>query len=555
MLEELKVNNYALIQDLYIRFGGKLNIITGETGTGKSILLGALSLIIGNRADTSVLYDKKRKCVVEGTFNIKDYGLESFYENNGLDYDNDTIIRREISPSGKSRAFINDTPVKLNVLKALGTQLVDIHSQNQTLKLNDPGFQLALLDNFAGNQNLINEYQATYFRYLKTSEKLNDLTEQEKQSRKTLDYYQYQLNEIEEANFHEEEENELQEEWETLSHAEKIKQHLEHVNHLLFDGEYSIQSQLAEVKKLLQPISGYNQKLESLYQRIDSLEIEIKDIVNDAIQFNDEVIVDDERLENVSERLELMNRLLNKHRLSSLSGLIQLGNELKNNINQISSLEDKIQKLDHEKNQLTQKLEQLAQTLSKNRKAKAPTVEAKLTTLLQSLGIPQARINIHLEKTEEFNPSGKDKITILFSANKGTSLSPVQRVASGGELSRLMLGFKYLMVDSIFLPTIIFDEIDLGVSGEIAIKMGKMIQQLSHSHQVIAITHLPQVAASGDDHYAVYKKEVKDHTYSYITKLKATERIEELAKMLSGEQPSKVARQNARELIKLNSNN
>jgi len=551
MLTELKVKNYALIKAQSIAFRQQFNVITGETGTGKSIILGALGLILGKRADTSVLNDPQEKCVVEGSFSIDGYQMQSLFETYDLDYDPQTLIRREIAPSGKSRAFVNDTPVKLDVLKELGKFLVDIHSQDQTSQINEPRFQLSLLDAFANHTNLIKDFHQIYRQYQQLQAKLQELENLQQQTKRDQDYYQFQLNEIEEAQIEEAEEDQLERELDVLSNAEKIKGNLQEAITLLFNSEQDVQGQVAEIRYQIGEISNFNESLEKLYERLNSLEIEVKDIADEASDIEESVIVDNNRLEEVNNRLQLINQLLNKHGYQSTKDLLAYANELKANLQQTENRDQEIESLTSEVQQNYNHLLKLAQEISNNRYGQIEQVQQKLVELLKYVGIPEATLHIHLDDLpgNGLNDLGKDQITIYFSANKGVKPAPLNKVASGGELSRLMLGFKYTLADSIFLPTIVFDEIDIGISGEVAKKVGKLIKGLASQHQVISITHLPQVAALGDHHYKVEKSTDQEQTYTYINNLDEEASVYEVATMMAGSKPSETSLQNARELM------
>ncbi len=552
MLTELKVSNYALIKELEVQFGPEWNVITGETGTGKSILLGALGLILGNRADTSVLSANSKKCVVEGTFHIQDYPLENFFEDYELDYEDPTILRREINQSGKSRAFINDTPVNLNVMRAIGNELVDIHSQHQTLKLNDKAFQLSILDSFARHDDLLKKYQQCFNQYKELKARHQNLLEQQRQVNRDYDYYQFQANEIAELNPKDGELQELEEEIEVLGNAETIKSNLQQAVQLLYHNDFAVQNQLAEVKALLQEVSGHYQKLESLQQRVDSLEIEARDISDEVSNVEEDISVDNQRLEEANNRLQELNRVLNKHGFQSIKALLDFYEEIQEKVTTATSLNDDIANVEQELEKVQEKLHELGDQLSANREKQISQVEENLIHNLQFVGMPEPTLSIRLsriENPENFTFQGKDQVQILFSANRGSTPQPINQIASGGELSRLMLCIKYLMANTLFLPTIIFDEIDMGISGEVAIKVGQLIQQMANNHQVVSITHLPQVASMGNDHFLVYKLTQNEGTYSYMKSLDEEGRVEEIANMMAGANPSATAYQNARELM------
>ncbi|RYD76925.1 MAG: DNA repair protein RecN [Sphingobacteriales bacterium] len=549
MLTHLKIKNFALIKDLEIDFRKGFNIITGETGTGKSIILGALGLILGNRADSSSLYNNHTKCIIEGRFYIAPYKLESFFERNDLDWEEQTLLRREIAPGGKSRAFINDTPVNLNILKELGENLIDIHSQHQTLKLTSAGFQLSLVDAFARHKPLLDDYAKLFRQYKKSVKELELLKEKAAQANKDYDYFLFQLNELTTANLIAGELEMLEEEMNLLSHAEIIAQRLQSSVFALYDSEQSIHSQLSEIKKQLSSISALNPVLKQLYERIDASLIEIKDIYAEADDFQQSISVDNKRMEEVNNRLQLLNNLLNKHHFGSVQELIIYAEELQTKVGSTETLEDEIKLLEMlAKNQL-EMVEHKAAEISKNRHAQVNIVAENAMALLKEVGIADAKIVIKLQYLQQLNETGKDGIDILFSANKGREPESVGQVASGGELSRLMLCFKYMLADSIFLPTIVFDEIDTGVSGEVSIKIGQILKRMSAKHQVMCITHQPQIAAMGAHHYVVYKITGEDFTETNIRSLQQTDRISEIAKMIAGHKPSALAIENAKELL------
>lgn len=552
MLTHLKVANYALIRELEVSPGNNFNVITGETGTGKSIIVGALGLIIGQRADTSMVNAQARKCVVEGTFHIKGYPIQAFFDKHDLDYDDYTFLRREITRSGKSRAFINDTPVTLGVLKELGGQLVDIHSQHQTLRLNSRNFQLSILDSFAQNQELLRSYQEAYQYYKSLDDQYNRLIKEERQARQDYDYYLFQVNEIEETDPQEGEKEDLEEELDMLANAESIKSNLQQAIQLMYHDEQAIQHQVGEVKGFLQAVATHSEKLQNLSQRLDSLEIELKDIVEEASDLEQEITVDNERLETVNERLQTLNQLLNKHGYQTIRDLLAYKANLKQTVTSADTLQDQIAETKEALNQQAQKLHELGDQLSQQRHAVKDQVAEQLRQNLAFVGIPEGDIRFELsllEGDQPFGPSGKDAIQLKFTANRGSPLQPVDQVASGGELSRLMLCLKTLLADSLFLPTIIFDEIDMGISGDIAVKVGQMIRNLAAQHQVVSITHLPQVAAMGDHHFRVYKVTEDEETLSYMEELDQQARITEVANMMAGEQVTETTYQNARELI------
>jgi len=553
MLKQLSVQNYALIDHLEIDFSDGLTIITGETGAGKSVLLGALSLLLGQRADIQALNDKSKKCITEGIFSIKNYSLKDFFYTNELDYEAETTIRREISAEGKSRAFINDTPVNLNVLKELGEKLIDIHSQHETLTLNDSEFQLSVVDAYAQNAKLLGEYQSDYKKYKQIENTLNELIHKETQSKKDLDYYQFQFNELEEANLSSDDQIKLEQELETLTNAEEIKSNLSKAYNAFDGGENNILVSINAVKSIISSIAKYNPAIDEINNRLNSSYIEIKDIAVELENIENEITHDANRIEELNARLDNIYRLQHKHQVKTIDELLKIKDDLSNKLNDISSLEEQITLLNAELTKLKKELLQKAGQLSKNREGVIPKIEKEIKNLLSSLGMPNARLQIINEKTDNnnFNSTGVDKINFLFSANKGSELKKLNKVASGGELSRLMLSLKSLIAKLTALPSVIFDEIDTGVSGDIADKVGSIMQKMSDSMQVITITHLPQIASKGTTHLFVYKEEKNNKTFTRIKKLNKEERVQEIAKMLSTDNPTSAAIKNAKELLSM----
>jgi DNA repair protein RecN (Recombination protein N) len=549
MLQSIYIQNYALINELEIDFNKGLNIITGETGAGKSILLGALSLVLGQRADTSVLKDKSKKCFVEAHFQIKQYQIKDFFKQNDLDYEDITTIRREITDNGKSRAFINDTPVNLSVLKDLSTNLIDIHSQHESLLLGDDHFQLSLVDSFANHQDLLNTYRNKYEDYLILNSEYNKLVNNAEKAKSDLDYFQFQFDQLEELKLIEGEQKELEDELEQLNHAEEIKLKLSECYNFLSGEELSIISNLKQAKTAIESISKYIKEGEELTQRLDSAYIELQDIDNEIEQLNEKIEHDPSRIEFIRERLDSIYAQEQKHKVSSIEELIIVRDELQQKIDHINSYDFETEKLKKQVDLLQNELEQDAKSISNNRKTVIPKIEDKVIAILKQLGIPNANFKVEQIPAEEFLPTGKEFIRFLFSANKNVALEELSKVASGGEISRLMISIKSLIVETKTLPTIIFDEIDTGTSGEIADKMGSIIKKMSKNMQVINITHLPQIAGKGDFHYLVYKKDNHETTNTYIKLLSQEERISEIAKMLSGEALTDAAIQNAKVLL------
>jgi DNA repair protein RecN (Recombination protein N) len=550
MLKTLSIRNYALIDALEIDLAKGLTIITGETGAGKSILLGALGLLLGDRADSSSLFDKEQKCVVEGTFRVKEYGLNDFFEENDLDYANETVIRREITPEGKSRAFINDTPVNISLLKMIANNLVDVHSQHETLTLNESSFQLEAVDAVAGTNELLTEYKTTFKSFRKISDQLRDLNEQEAKAKKDLDYFNFQFEELNAAQLKKDQQPELEAELQTLENAEAIKSGLSKSAFSLDGAEESILSALTDIKNTLANLAKFNPQVAQLSERINSAHIELKDIASELEALNEEIVHDPKRIEEVQERLDVIYRLQQKHSVKSIEELILLRDELEKKISDIGSLETQIRMLESEQAKLNAKVLDLAGKLSKKRATAAPKLAKEVKETLQQLGMPNAELNVQIEKLELPTASGLDKITFLFSANKGSAPQQLNKVASGGELSRLMLSLKSLLAKHTALPTIIFDEIDSGISGDVAAKTGLILEQMSDTMQVLTITHLPQVASKGKSHLFVYKEEGGKRTVTRIKTLDKEERVQEIAKMLSAGKVGEAAIKNAKELLK-----
>jgi len=551
MLDRLIIRNYALIEDLDISFSSGLNILTGETGAGKSIILGALSLILGQRNESKYFYNQQKKCVIEGHFNIGGYRLQASFEEKDLDYEEQTVLRREISADGKSRAFINDTPVNLGTLKDLGELLIDIHSQHATLEINDETFQLLVVDTLAANEILLNKYRENFREYRKVILRLRELEESSSKFRTEIDYIQFQFDELNQASLMADEQEDLEQELNALTHAEEIKKNLLAASYLLSDDERAITSQLKDVMSQLQQTERYLPELHSLSERTQSTLIELKDIASEIEGLEQNTIVDEVRSAAVAERLDLIYRLQKKHRVNTTGELILIKDELSSRLSSINSSEQEIEELRAESHRLKAELIVLSDTLSASRNEVIPSIEKKVKEILSEAGMESAllRIECSLLDEEQLSIDGRNKILFLFSANKGQLPAPMNKVASGGELSRLMLAIKSLISRHISLPTIIFDEIDTGISGEVALKVGRIMESLSESMQVIAITHLPQIASKGNAHYKVFKDEKQDITHSNIKKLGNDERITEIAKMLSGENPGEFALQHARELL------
>ncbi|HAQ17756.1 MAG TPA: DNA repair protein RecN [Prolixibacteraceae bacterium] len=549
MLKSLSIKNYALIESLNIDFSEDLNILTGETGAGKSILLGAIGLIIGQRADSSVLRDKSVKCTAEGVFNIQDYGLKGFFDENELDYEPVTILRREITPQGKSRAFINDTPVNVKVLYDLGMKLIDIHSQHQNLELNEKNYQLRIVDLVAGNAEILGNYQSAYKNYLSLQEKLRQIQVLAEQSKKDLDYFEFQFKQLSEAKLLENEQSELELLLEKLTHAEEIKSVFGQVFQNLSEDEQSVLFRIKENLNAIGKLRTILPEANQIFTRLESVYIELKDIAAESSTLEDRTENDPAKIEQISQRLDLIYSLQQKHRVTTIPELLLIQSDFESKIQLVNSYDQEIEAL--RKEILNQKgiLFELAGKLSSQRKSVTPLIGEKVMEVLRNLGILNAAFQVRFVGLDEFSHTGLDEVNFMFSANKNQELQEIAKVASGGEMSRLMLAIKTLITDARSLPTIIFDEIDSGVSGEIAVKMGQILEQMSKTVQVLNITHLPQIAARGKHHYKVFKFDENEHTYTSIRKLTEQERVEEIAEMLSGENFSATAMETAKELL------
>jgi DNA repair protein RecN (Recombination protein N) len=549
MLSRLSIKNYALIDELDIQPSKGLNILTGETGAGKSIILGALSLILGQRAESKYFYNQAQKCVIEGFFNIADYHLQGFFEEQDLDYEVETILRREISADGKSRAFVNDTPVTLTALKALGERLIDIHSQHATLEINTEDFQLMTLDSVAENNALLNQYQSSYKQYKQTNTALKELLEEVKQAQTEADYHQFLFDELAEAKLVADEQDLLEQEQNQLSHAEEIKRSLLAANFALNEQEQAAISLLKEAISQLQQAERYLPNLHELTERLQSSLIEIKDISEEIERTEQHTLFDEDRLSTVNDRLSLLFQLQQKHHVDDVPALILIKDELENKLLKNSSNDEKVEKLTLETARLKKACEELAQQLTASRKKAIEIVQQEVVKVLTEVGMPNSILQVELTSSEQLRNSGQDSIRFLFSANKGQEPQPLNKVASGGELSRLMLAIKSLIAKTSALPTIIFDEIDTGISGEVALKVGNVMESMANYMQVIAITHLPQIASKGQSHYQVYKADEQEKTRTNMRRLAQEERVVEIAQMLSGSNPGEAALQHAKELL------
>ncbi|GJM35331.1 MAG: DNA repair protein RecN [Saprospiraceae bacterium] len=551
MINSLQIQNYAIIESLEIKFSKGLTIITGETGAGKSILLGALGLIMGERADTKTLYDPSKKMVVEAFFDIQKYALQAFFDENDIDYDSELVIRREITPSGKSRAFINDTPVNLKVLQELSGALIDLHQQFETLDIHQVSYQLRMIDALAGNKEHLLAYQQQYHQFKKVDRKLALLREQDAQSQRELEFVNFQLEEFHTAALSESEQTELEEELSRLTHAEDIKRTLSATFQGLGESELSVIDQLTEMGHSLAQVGKHDARIRQLYERFNGLIVELEDLSGEFERIADATEYDEARIVEVQERLDMIYRLEKKHAVSTIAELLAIQEQLEIQLRAIGDMGEEIERLNKERITLEKQLREKALELRRRRQDVAPQFEQQVMKMLQQLAMPNAQLKVNFEALEQLSIMGLDEVYFLFGANKGSRLQMIKNVASGGELSRLTLVTKSLVASAIPLPTLIFDEIDTGISGDVALKMGNILRSLSNQHQVTVITHSPQVASKADAHYFVYKKEKTDRTVTNVRLLSEDERVRAIATMLSQSPPSESALENARELLSL----
>ena len=549
MLTQLSINNYALINQLSINFSSGLSIITGETGAGKSILLGALGLVLGNRADLSSLKNTSTKCVVEAKIAISNYNLQEFFIKVDLDYEAETIIRREILPSGKSRAFVNDTPVRLSVLNELKSKLIDVHSQHQTMQLSDTGFQFTIIDALAKNEPRIASYKRGFQQLNTLKKELLTLENNQQVANEQYDYNLHLFKELEVANLKVDEQQDLEEKLEKLNNIEDIKLHLSEALEISINEETGIQNLVNSLDNKIAKVAPFSKEYQELSERITSIKIEVDDIVTELENANESVDFNPNEAEEINDRLQVIYNLQNKHAVNSNKELLIVFEELAEKVAQVASAEDDINTKKNEIKIISDKLDKVAQLISKARVSSIPKLNKELQKLLIDLGMQNARFSINIIPTDLFFSNGKDELEFLFSANKGGSFGELKKVASGGELSRIMLSVKKVLSENTQLPTIIFDEIDTGVSGEVSNKIAAIMQQMSLNMQVIAITHLPQIAAKGKNHYKVYKEEVNGITTTNLKQLSNPERIVEIAEMLSGKDISDSALTHAKELL------
>lgn len=549
MLRKIEIQNYAIIDRLEIAFPDGLTIITGETGAGKSILLGALGLIMGKRADTKVLYDQERKCYVEATFDITAYQLHDYFTEEGLDYSDELLIRREIAPGGKSRAFVNDSPVTLDVLQTLTEGLIDIHQQFDTLDIQKPSFQLQMIDALAGNKSLLETYQNQYRSYRQAIRKLDELREKNRNANQEIEFLSFQMNEFNQAELKQGEQVDLENLLQKLTSAEDIKKNTTLLVHGLEEDESAIIGQLQLLSNQFSTIRHLDKSYEDVYDRLLSVREELADIAKEASFMADATEYDEEAIHQTNTRLNLIYRLQKKHHISDLDELLQVEASIQKKLDSFSDLTNEIETLESQCVQKETELRTLASQLSEKRHKVMPDFENNIHDLLVSLSMEHAYIKIKSSTLKELSPTGLDDVSILFAPNKGSEFLPLKDTASGGEMSRLTLCVKSLVAGAITLPTLIFDEIDAGVSGDVAQKMGVILANLSKKHQIITITHSPQIAAKAQSHFWVYKSDTDARTVTAMRELSIEDRVTEIAKMLSGNPPTEAAKANAKELI------
>ena len=551
MLQSIHIQNYALIESLDINFHPGFSVITGETGAGKSIILGAIGLLVGQRADIKAIKTGANKCIVEARFHIASYELESFFEEHDLEYEEgECILRRELYASGKSRAFINDTPASLAQMKELGEKLIDVHSQHQNLLLNHEDFQLSVLDILAHDEKELQVYKETYSAFKKVSKELSDIQQQAEKNRQEEDYIRFQVEQLEEANLQAGEQETLEQEAETLTHAEEIQSSLYKVDQLMASDEMTLLSVTKDCMQTLQGISRVYTPAQEWIERLNSCYIELKDLAHEIANASEEVEFNPTRLDYVNERLNLIYTLQQKHRVSTVEELIDIAEDYRSKLDAITSYDDRIEELKKQKETIYNKVLEQASVLTTRRLGAAKEIEKQMQAYLVPLGMPNVRFAVELETKKEPDTKGMDSVNFLFSANKNGMLQQVASIASGGEIARVMLSLKAMIAGAVKLPTIIFDEIDTGVSGSIAEKMALIMQEMGQAdRQVISITHLPQIAAKGANHYKVYKEDTETGTNSHIRQLNQEERIHEIANMLSGATLTEAALNNAKALL------
>jgi DNA repair protein RecN (Recombination protein N) len=549
MLQKLSIRNYALIDSVELELEKGLNIITGETGAGKSIMLGALSLILGQRAEARYFFNQEKKCVIEGTFRLPNDSLAQLFEDLDLDFHKESILRREISHDGKSRSFINDSPVTLTIMKQVGERLIDIHSQHATQEINDAQFQLAVVDTLANHETLLNDYRTVFSAYRKNIKQLATLESEAELARSKQDYEQFLFTELESANLNPSEQEVLETELQALNNAESIKWSLVNASGLLDEQEVSVIPILKESVTQMQGIEKYKPEYLAINERLRSALIELRDVADEIVNLEEQIVFSPARIEEINSRLDTLYALQQKHRVNSTAELIEIQEDLSDRLNKLLSGDENILKLRNEIEQQQVQLEKMAAKLTTNRSKAIKSSEKQVDEILAQVGMPNAKIHLEQATLPDLGKDGKDNISLLFSANAGQAPAPVAKVASGGELSRLMLAIKSIMAKHTALPTLIFDEIDTGISGETALRVGDVIGNLEKNMQVVCITHLPQIAAKGDAHYFVYKNEETAKTTTGIRKLSNPERVAAIAEMLSGKNPGNSALENAKDLL------
>lgn len=547
MLKHLHIENYVLIKSLNLDFQNGFSVVTGQTGAGKSIILGALNLALGAKADTKAIFEGEKKCIIEAEFDIEGYGLEEFFDDNDIDYSHICIIRREITDTGKSRSFLNDTPVLVSVLKQLGGKLIDIHSQHSTLLLESNAFQLGIVDSVAGDSEILERYKSQYEYYQSVCRSLIEKTEEASNAKSNADYIQFQYNQLKECNLRDGEQQELEGRINTLEHVSDIKESLERSISAL-DSDEGILSAMHTLQSALEDIASFGNSFEELLHRVTSCQIELKDIYEEIERKNNDVEMDPAELESMQERMSLIYTLLQKHKVRTVEELIEIRDSLALQLGQIDNFDEEIEVLTKEKAAIYDDLLKMAKEISKMRVSVAPAIEKQVMETLAALGMPNSVFKVEITKTADITPTGTDIVQMLISSNK-TKPQPIQNSASGGEISRVMLSLKAIIASNSNLPTLVFDEVDTGVSGMVASQMGAILQKMSDGMQVICITHLPQVAAKGEHHYKVFKDENTNPVQTYVKLLDAEERVGEIAAMLSGEGVTEAAINNAKELL------
>ena len=549
MLTTLSIKNYALIEELTVTFDNGFSVITGETGAGKSILLGALGLVLGKRADSTFLKNSDQKCIVEAEFNIQNYDLETFFSDEDLDFELSTIIRREILPNGKSRAFINDTPTTLNVLNSLSEKLIDVHSQHQTLALSETNFQFKIIDILASNEQKVASYKRGLSQYNTLKKQLSELKALQSEVAQQYEYNLHLFTELETADLKIGEQEEIEKDLDLMNNVELIKSSLTESLQIIDNDDVGISGLISLLKSKLSQIASFSDNYNDFFERIESVEIEVKDVIQELERSNESVTFNPSEIEKLSDRLQLIYDLSKKHVVNSITELLDIKESLSVKVDQVENSSKEISKKQKEIDKVFSDLDKLALIIHKNRKNAIPKFTKKLEVILQNLGMENARFQFNLSSSQEFMSNGKDELKLLFSANKGENYGELKKVASGGELSRIMLSIKSILSDYIKLPTIIFDEIDTGVSGEISNKMSDIMQQMSSNMQVMSITHLPQVAAKGIHHFKVYKEDNQNRTVTQLKLLSNEERVNEIAEMLGGKSLTVSALAHAKELL------